>query len=169
MALENRGNGKRLVFSETTYKKISRILYELNNRLKSHMCIFADINGYPIDYSGDNRGIDISTLTAVAAGSFMASNEIAHIISNEQHFEHVFHEGKRQNVYMCNVSDEFLMIIVFGKSVPIGLVRLLTHHAVSKLSEYLDTLKAGRTKIAQFLDAEFHSKLDKELDKAFGF
>lgn len=168
MALDNNSNGVGLVFSETTYRKISRILYELNTRLKAKLTIFADMNGYPIDYSGDVREMNINTLTAVAAGSFSASNEMASMISGHKHFEHVLHEGARDNVYMCSVGSDYLMIIIFDKTAPIGFVRLLVHAAVNKLSQYLDTLRVQKRKASQFLDADFRSGLNSEMDRAFG-
>ncbi|MBN1559439.1 roadblock/LC7 domain-containing protein [candidate division KSB1 bacterium] len=169
MVVENRLNGNGMVLSETTYRRISRILYELNTRLRATLTIFADMNGYPIDYSGDPKNINVNALTAVAAGSFSASNEMSRMISGEQNFDHVLHEGSRRNVYMCNVSNDYIMILVFGKAVPIGFVRLLTHTAVGKLNQYLDSLKMQSRHISQFIDADFRSKLNRELDQAFGF
>jgi predicted regulator of Ras-like GTPase activity (Roadblock/LC7/MglB family) len=169
MVVEDRSPENKMVFSQATYRRISRILYELNNRLKASLTIFADINGYPIDYSGDPKNININSLTAVAAGSFSASNEMSRMISGEQNFEHVLHEGARRNVYMCNVSNDYIIILVFGKAVPIGFVRLLTHAAVGKLSQYLDTLKRQNRNVSRFVDSDFRSKLNHELDQAFGF
>jgi len=168
MALQNQSNGNKTVFSESTFQKISRILYELNSRLKSNCCIFADTSGYPIDFSGEVGDFNMNTLTSVAAGSFSASHEMARIIGGEPHFEHIFLEGKRRNVYMCNVSHDYLMIVIFNKSVPVGLVRLLTHHAVAKLSEYLDSLRDNQSRISQFLDRKFRHQLDQEINNAFG-
>ncbi len=166
--LDNKANGLGLVFSESTYRKISRILYELNTRLKAKLTIFADMNGYPIDYSGDLRDLNINTLTAVAAGSFSASNEMSSMISGTPHFEHVLHEGERDNVYMCSVGSEYLMIVVFDKKAPIGFVRLLVHAAVNKLSQYLQALRMQKSKASQFINAEFRAKLSNEMDSAFG-
>jgi predicted regulator of Ras-like GTPase activity (Roadblock/LC7/MglB family) len=168
MAFENSSNGVGLVFSESTYRKISRILYELNTRLKAKLTIFADMNGYPIDYSGDLRDMNINTLTAVASGSFSASNEMSSMISGHKHFEHVLHEGARDNVYMCSVGSDYLMILIFDKTAPIGFVRLLVHAAVNKLSQYLDSLRVQKRSASQFIDAEFRSKLSNEMDNAFG-
>ena len=168
MAMQNRVNNKKAVFSEVTFHKISRILQELNTRLKSNCCVFADINGYPIDYSGDVSHFNMNSLTAVAAGSFTASHEMARIISGEKHFQHIFLEGVRRNVYMCNVSSDYLMIIIFEKSVPVGLVRLLTHHAVAKLGQYLESLREGQSKISEFLDRKFKSQLENQLNNTLG-
>lgn len=158
----------RMIFSEVTYQKISRILYELNTRLKATLCIFADMNGYAIDFSGDTQKINVNSFTAVAAGSFSTANEMAGIVSGQKHFQHVFLEGEERNVYMCNVADDYLMIVIFNRLVPVGFVRLLTHHAVDKLSQYLDSLRAGSRQAHGFLDTDFRKKLDRELDRAFG-
>jgi len=158
----------KLIFSQNTYEKISRVVYELRVRLKADLCIFADVNGYPVDHSGETNNIDVSDLTAVAAGSFLASNEMSRLISGEPYFDHVFHEGQRKNSYMCNVNSDYLMIIVFNKKVPVGLVRLLTHHAVERLNTYLDNLKDQNRQVANFLDSKFRDQLNDELDKAFG-
>ncbi len=157
-----------MIFSETTYQKISRILFELNTRLRAVACIFADMNGYAVDYSGDVQRLNISSFTAVAAGSFSTANEMASMVGGRRRFQHVFFEGEERNVYMCAVSEDYLMIVIFDRSVPVGFVRLLTHHAVAKLSGYLDTLRNGSRRAQSFLDADFRKKLDHELDRAFG-
>ena len=168
MMPDHNSNGMGIVFSESTYRKISRILYELNTRLKANLTIFADMNGYPIDSSGNIGDMNINTLTAVAAGSFSASNEMSSMISGHEHFEHVLHEGARDNVYMCSVGSDYLMIIIFDKKAPIGFVRLLVHAAVNKLTQYLDSLRVQKRSASQFLDAEFRARLGDEMDSAFG-
>ena len=168
MDLSDNSNGNRMIFSHDTYEKISRIVYELRIRLRAEICVFADVSGYPVEYNGDNQQFDVSELTAVAAGSFAASNEMSRIISDVRSFDHIFHEGNPLNTYMCSVGKEYLMIIVFRKSIPVGLVRLLTHHAVDRLSEYLESLKKETQKVTRYLDDNFQQGLGDELDKALG-
>ncbi|MDZ7724666.1 MAG: hypothetical protein U5R06_18125 [candidate division KSB1 bacterium] len=168
MDLTDMNNGDRMVFSHDTYEKISRIVYELRVRLRAEICVFADVSGYPVEYNGDNPDFNVSELTAVAAGSFAASNEMSKIISETPAFEHIFHEGVPFNTYMCSVGEDYMMIIVFRKNIPVGLVRLLTHQAVDRLSRYLEGLKQENSKVARFLDDNFQKGLDDELDKALG-
>lgn len=157
-----------MVFSHDDYEKISRIVYELRVRLRVELCVFADVSGYPVEYDGDCKDFDVSELTAVAAGSFAASNEMSKIISETPSFDHIFHEGGTWNIYMCSVGPDYLMIIVFRKSVPVGLVRLLTHRAVERLTQYLNGLKQESKKVTRYLDDNFQKGLNDELDKALG-
>jgi len=157
-----------MVLSENTYRKISRIVLELNLRLKSQVCIFVDRNGYPVEYSGETNDLNMNTLTAVAAACFSTSNEMSEMTNHESHFQHILLEGERRNVYMCSVSSDYLMIIVFEKSVAIGYVRLLTHAAVDKLSVYLDRLKEQSLDVSDLFDDSFRTRLDSEMDQIFG-
>ena len=161
-------NGKRWVFSEATYEKINLTLAELCKRLKAQLALFADMNGYPVSYGGDVKGLNINNLTALAAGTFSATAEIAHIIKEENNFKYIFHEGEKRNIYLCTVGHDYLMIVVFNKSTALGMVRALTHHAVERLSGLVEELKQESQHASQFLDVEFKSLLGKELDKSFG-
>ncbi|MDZ7315874.1 MAG: roadblock/LC7 domain-containing protein [candidate division KSB1 bacterium] len=168
MFVDEQVQNKQMVFSEATFEKISRIVAELNKRLKARACIFADMNGYIVNYSGNQPEFDVHAFTAVAAGSFSTAKEMALMVSGKKHFEHVFFEGTDRHVYMCSVGDDYLMIIVFGQQTPVGFVRLLTHHAVEKLAEYLESLRRSTRQVQSFIDADFRRKLDHELDRAFG-
>jgi hypothetical protein len=70
MDIQQRHNGKRVVFSEASFQKIRLLIRDFLLRSRASMCIFADVNGYPIAYGGDSRGVQISSLTALAAGVF---------------------------------------------------------------------------------------------------
>ena len=161
-------DGKRIVFSEATYYKIIKILAELKNRLQAQATIFADMNGYPIAYDLKVKDVDIIELTALAAGTFSATSEMAKLIKEKNRFRFIYHEGELRNIYMCNVSKEYLIIVLFDKSVAMGMVRILTHNTVEKLQKILDQLSLEHEKTSQFLDMEFKSLLGKELDKYFG-
>ena len=161
-------NGKRLVFSETSFQKIAQILQELQTRVKARLCVFADMNGYPISQSGDPQRIDISSMTAVAAGTFSATAEMSKMISSEDRFQYIFHEGSKENIYLSSLGEHYLLIVLFDHSVAVGLVRLFTRHALEKISGLMNDLEAESEKATQFFDVEFRTLLDKELDRTFG-
>lgn len=168
MDLADRNDNEKMIFSQDTYEKISRIVYELRTRLKAELCVFADTSGYPIEHNGSQSEFNVQELTAVAAGSFATSNEMSKMISDEPSFDHVFYEGASLNGYMCSVASEYLMFIIFRKTIPIGLVRLLTHHAVDRLTRYLQSLQEETQQVTDFLNDDFRRSLNDELDKALG-
>jgi predicted regulator of Ras-like GTPase activity (Roadblock/LC7/MglB family) len=62
-------------------------------------------------------------LSALAAGSFFATQELARMIG-EGGFECVFHQGTNSSMYMQNLSNDMLMLVVFGTESNPGLIRL---------------------------------------------
>ncbi|MBN1543445.1 roadblock/LC7 domain-containing protein [candidate division KSB1 bacterium] len=168
MDVRQRHNGKRVVFSESSFKRIRSLIHDFLQRSRASLCIFADINGYPIAYGGDTRGLIISTLTALAAGSFSATLEMAHGLGESQRFRFIYHEGARHNLYLANVGEDYLMIVLFDKSVALGIIRLLTHQITNQLDELLAELRRNSDQAAQMLDREFRDLLGEELDRTFG-
>ena len=165
---QTNNNGRRWVFSAATYKKINSALGQLVTHLKAEIAIFADQNGYPISFNGNVNEIDVNNLTALGAGTFSATAEMAFLIKEKKHFRYIFHEGNQRNIYLCTVGNDYLMIIVFRKDTALGLVRALTHSVISRLEELVDELKKETQETAQILDSEFKTLLSKELDKTFG-
>ena len=166
--LRTNNNGRRWVFSEATFNKVNSALEKLVTHLKAEIVIFADQNGYPISYNGNVDEIDVNNLTALAAGTFAATAEMASLIKEKEYFRYIFHEGLQQNIYLCTVGHDYLMIIVFRKETALGLVRALTYNVVSRLEELVEDLKKETRETTQVLDNEFKSLLAKELDKTFG-
>lgn len=155
---------KRMVLSETAYQKIAVILNELLKRSQARLAIFADMNGYPIVHHGEIKPQSLSTLTALAAGSFAAGAEMARLINNESRFRYVFQEGGHFNTYTCSIGDEYFLLMLFEKQVALGLVRLLTNLAIARIGVYLKELRQSTDQAKKFLDYEFRDILSKQLD-----
>ncbi|MBN2355446.1 roadblock/LC7 domain-containing protein [candidate division KSB1 bacterium] len=166
MDLENRKNGKRLVFSEDSFQRIIQILDEFLNRSQARLAIFADLNGYPVVYRGEADTMDISSLTALAAGDFAATAEMANLISEESHFRFLYHEGVSRCSYLCSVGNEYFILIVFEKKVALGVIRVLAHYAVEKILQLIQTLKKQSEETKKFLDFEFRDILTQRLDES---
>ncbi|OPZ63974.1 MAG: Roadblock/LC7 domain protein [bacterium ADurb.Bin478] len=155
---------KRTVFSETAFSKIALILSELLKRSQARLVVFADMNGYPIVHRGDIKAQSLSTLTALAAGSFAASGEIARLINNESRFRFIYQEGGVYHTYTCSVGEDYFLIVLFEKQVALGLIRLLTHQALLRISSYIKELQQTSEQAKSFLDYEFRDMLSRQLD-----
>ncbi len=162
----DRNNGKRLVFSEESFQQIISILDEFLNRSQAQLAIFADLNGYPVVYRGTTETADINGLTALAAGDFAATAEMAKLVDDQPRFRFLYHEGNTRCSYLCSVGDAYFLLIVFEKKVALGVVRVLAHYAVEKLQLMIQTLRKQREETARFLDFEFRDLLTKQLDQS---
>ncbi|MFO7783063.1 MAG: roadblock/LC7 domain-containing protein [Thermodesulfobacteriota bacterium] len=78
----------------------------------------------------------IYSLAALAAGNFGAVSAIAKIIGEEE-FSLLFHKGAKENIHFSKVTDGFLLVTVFGKSVSIGSLRMKTAEAIRQIEKIL--------------------------------
>jgi len=77
---------------------------------------------------------DLYSLAALASANFAAVDTMAKIVGEEE-FSLLFHKGERENIHFSKVSNEFLLITIFGKEVSLGLLRLKVAEAVEKVKE----------------------------------
>ena len=169
MNLEHGGNGQAVVLSGEMYKAISEILAELASKTRARNIIFTDMNGHPITQRGTSSDINISNMSALAAGGFSATTEIAKIIGEKKQFKFIFHEGENNNLYLSNVGNNFLLVIIFSSKTALGMIRIFTKRAIDSLTELLESAKEDEQKSTQFIDVDFNKYLNEELDKAFKF
>lgn len=163
------GNGQSIVLTGEMYKEISEILSELASKTRARTIIFSDMNGHAITQRGVTGEIDISAMSALAAGGFSATAEIAKIIGEKKQFKFIFHEGDHHNVYFSNVGDNFLLVLIFSSQTALGMIRIYTKRAIDALTELLATSNEEEKKASQFVNFDFNKYLNEELDKAFNF
>ena len=165
MEMQQRKNGKRAVLSQTAYHQIARILEELLSRSQARLALFADMSGYPVVHRGDADTLDLAALTALAAGDFAATAEMSRLIGQDTRFRFLYHEGASRGIYLCAVGTDYFLMVVFDKTVALGIIRVLSHYAVEKISHYIQELKRGSEQTHQFLDFEFRDLLARQLDR----
>ena len=87
----------------------------------------------------------------------------------KKQFKYIFHEGEKNNIYISNVGDNFLMILIFDSQSALGMIRIYTKRAIDALVNLLTDAKEEEQKSSQFVDVDFNKYLNEELDKAFNF
>lgn len=117
-------------------------LDEIENVLKKdiidmgvHCVCLIDLAGNVIT-SLDNGEVNynIYSLAALAAGNFGAVNAMAKIIGEEE-FSLLFHKGQKGNIYFSRIAMEFLLIVIFGKEISLGFLRLKVDAATEKIKK----------------------------------
>lgn len=162
-------NGQSIVLSGEMYKAISEILSDLASKTRARTIIFSDMNGHPITQRGTSADINISNMSALAAGGFSATAEISKLIGEKKQFKFIFHEGEKNNVYLSNVGDNFLLILIFNAQTALGMIRIYTKRAIDALTDLISNAKTEEQNVTQFVDIDFNKYLNEELDKAFKF
>jgi len=119
------------------FNSIEDVLQQELMELGTHCVILIDMAGN-IVVSLDNGKMaqDIHSLAALAAGNFGAVSAMAKIIGEEE-FSLLFHKGEKENIHFSKISDDFLLISIFGKETSLGFLRLKVAEASKKMKKVL--------------------------------
>jgi len=116
-------------------EKIEGVLEEDLIKSGVHSVLLIDMAGNIIaQRDNGNCEHDLYSLAALASANFAAVDTMAKIVGEEE-FSLLFHKGERENIHFSKVSNEFLLITIFGKEVSLGLLRLKVAEAVEKVKE----------------------------------
>ena len=147
--------------------RIEYVLVQLHDKTQADCVLLADVSGQLISQQGGLRNLKANHFSALAASDMSATAEMAKMVGEKKRFKLLFHEGERQNVYLSNVGDSFLLVVVFNTTIQIGLVRLYTKQAVELLVPLGEEFETLQPQLKQAIGAEFDNALAAEMDKAF--
>ena len=80
---------------------------------------------------------DVYSLAALAAGNFGAVSSMAQLLGEED-FSLLFHKGQKEHIHFSKVSNEFLLITIFGNEISLGFLRLKVGESSEKLLKILN-------------------------------
>jgi predicted regulator of Ras-like GTPase activity (Roadblock/LC7/MglB family) len=109
-------------------------------KAEAELTVVIDRGGNVISQFGDVNATDVTIISALAAGSFAATRELARRIG-EVEFNALYHQGKGSHLFMNSVDDDTIMITVFGTRTTVGLVRYYSSQAAQSVAEILSKLK----------------------------
>jgi predicted regulator of Ras-like GTPase activity (Roadblock/LC7/MglB family) len=160
----------RLVFYKDDVDAIDAILDVFLKQSAAKCALLVDKDGHMVTCRGESRKIDLDTISALVAGSFAATREMARVLGEDE-FSALFHQGKSDNIQLSLVGERALLTAIFDESTTIGMVRLYAAEAAKRLGaiflrkEALEAT-AGATKTDG--DAEFRTGSTGALDQLFG-
>jgi len=117
--------------------KIEEVLQEDLLEMGVHCVIFIDMAGNLV-VNLDDGAIkhDVYSLAALAAGNFGAVSAMAQMIGEED-FSLLFHKGEKESIHFSKVLADFLLIIIFGHEISLGLLRLKVTESIEKIEKIL--------------------------------
>jgi predicted regulator of Ras-like GTPase activity (Roadblock/LC7/MglB family) len=113
-------------------RELDRVLGELVTRSEASAALIIDKAGFLIAQTGDFGEFDSTTLAALAAGTFAATQGMASVIS-EPNFTCVYQQGENFSLLVRNVDAESLVMVVFQAHVSVGAVKYFANSAVDHL------------------------------------
>lgn len=122
----------RLVFYE---QDVGRLDGELDGFLEfagARCALLVDREGHLVTRRGDSAGSNMDALSALMAGSFAATREIAHILGEEA-FTTLSHQGAHQSIQVSIVGERTLLAVVWDERSNLGLVRFYAQETTKRL------------------------------------
>ena len=155
----------RLTFYKEDIDRIDKLLAEFLRLSGAKCALLIDKEGHLVTKRGELRTIDIDTISALVAGSFAATKEMARLLGEEE-FTAMFHQGERDNIQLSLVGDRTLLTILFDDRTTVGMVRLYAGETAKKLADvYRDVVE--RPEQDTGLGDAYGTEATKTLDKLF--
>ena len=142
----------RLVFYRNDLGRIDRVLEEFLRLSSSSSVLLVDKEGHMITRAGKLPTFDLDTISALVAGSFSATREMARLLGEKQ-FSALYHQGERDNIQLSLVGDRTILTVIFDDATTLGMVRLYVVEAVRKLETLFAELEMKRTSGAGAIEA----------------
>jgi predicted regulator of Ras-like GTPase activity (Roadblock/LC7/MglB family) len=124
-----------------TIQAAGNLLKALEDFLEKSEASFALIierGGSILSQHGDiPDSIDPTILSALAAGSFAATREVARRVG-ETEFSALHQQGRQSHILMSAINDDAMLMTVFGPKTTLGLVRFYSAGAVKQIAAVLD-------------------------------
>jgi len=135
-------NGRRLMdytveLDEKQIDSMEKILKKALIDIGVKNVLIIDLAGNILISLNDGKSkFDVYSLAALAAGNFGAVSEIAKIIG-ETDFSLLFHKGEKDSIHFTKVSENLLLLTIFGKDTSLGFVRLKVADAADKIQSLI--------------------------------
>lgn len=139
----------RLVYYKNDLTRIDRVLEEFLRLSGSESVLLVDKEGHMITRGGKEPSFDIDTISALVAGSFSATREMARLLG-EKEFSALYHQGERDNIQLSMVGDRTILTVIFDDRTTLGMVRLYCSEAVRKLEDlFVEMNRTRRDHVAE--------------------
>ena len=162
---------KRLIFYSEEVDKINELLSDFLDSSQAKASLLVDVEGHLVTKMGYTKSLDTTSLSALIAGSFASTRQVAQLLGEEE-FGEIFHQGKNDSIYIFLIRDRVMVVTVFDNRTTIGMVKFYLDELSGKLGGVIDEtykkMESGEIKGEQeFLDGNFGDSITDRLDDLF--
>lgn len=136
----------------------------LRTHIGARCVLLISSGGYSVNVVGQTASLDIVSVGALVAANFMAAAELAKLLGGRSVFKSSYHEGDDYNIYAYKVTDELLLVVIFGSESKPGMVWFYTKQTAATL---IPLVAAQTSKLV--LPTNLNTMMEAELDQLFDF
>ncbi|GMT42757.1 MAG: hypothetical protein IEMM0002_1168 [bacterium] len=157
----------RVVYYRDTIDRIDSLLKEFIRLSNAKSTFFIDRDGHLVTSVGASSKINPETLSALVAGSFAATKELARVMG-ESEFNSMSHKGEKGNINIVLVGRRSIVAILFDEKTTAGMISLYCRELVEKFAKILDVAeRQQKLHSKESLHKDFQSSVQEKLDDLF--
>ena len=156
----------RLVFYKEDIEVIGKSLTVFLRNSNANCALLVDKDGHLVTREGESATFDVDTISALVAGSFAATKQMAKLLGEEE-FALMFHQGKKDNIQLSLVGERTILAVIFDDRTTLGMVRLYSGQIASKLAQVFSDI-ADRKREGEKISQDFGQAARGKLDDIFG-
>jgi predicted regulator of Ras-like GTPase activity (Roadblock/LC7/MglB family) len=156
----------RLVFYREDIEVIGKTLTVFLKNANAQCALLVDKDGHLVTKEGESSTYDMDTISALVAGSFAATKQMAKLLGEEE-FALMFHQGKKDNIQLSLVGERTILAVIFDDRTTLGMVRLYSTQVSSKLGQVFNEISARKIE-SEKISQEFGQAAKGKLDDIFG-
>src|SRR6266536_5316681 len=124
---------------EEDIRQIDGVLNDLLTKSEATSALLLDKGGFLITQCGDVRRFDTTTIGALAAAMYAATQGIASLVS-EINFSSVYQQGENFSLLVHNVDEHCLLVVIFRAQISVGAVK---YYALGTLTQLAQQMQAA--------------------------
>jgi predicted regulator of Ras-like GTPase activity (Roadblock/LC7/MglB family) len=129
----------RVTIHPSQDQAIDRILNNVLERCPAQYALITEVSGQVVSVQGNRDLANPVVLATLIAGDMAASQEIARVTGQYQHFQLVLREGVASNTLVAEAGKYLILFVQVGKEVPLGWARLVITEASRKLETIMSS------------------------------
>ncbi len=125
---------------EEDIRELNGALGELLRHSEATAALVIDKGGFLITQGGESEQFDLTTIAALAAASFAATETIATLVS-ETTFTSIYQQGESSSLFVANVDEYCLLTVIFPATVSVGAVKYFAARTIGLIAAQLAAAK----------------------------
>jgi predicted regulator of Ras-like GTPase activity (Roadblock/LC7/MglB family) len=125
---------------EDDIRHLDGTLGEFIKSTDSTSALIIDKGGFLITHKGDTHDFDLTTIGALSSGAFMANQTIAGLV-NEDNFNSIYQQGEKFSMFVINVDEHCLLVVIFKAQVGVGVVKYYAVTTVKRIARQIAIAK----------------------------
>lgn len=155
-----------IILNEDESQQINEMFGEYLADSEAKDIILLNKSGELIAKSGDITSDAAVMVSALAAGVFSATNELARLLG-EKEFTITFHQGKETNIHISLITRSVLLAIIFDNHAPIGAIRFWAKKIGNSVKDIVKKAEKRGAEQQKATPEGFGKDIKNEIDNLF--